>query len=169
MNKVKKVTKNIKIDLSKYHDSETGELLSSAVSPETTIEAVEDTGMIEISSDNYSVIDTESFLVLMKLVTDVDLAKIMKMGVCTKTPLNIVYNGSLPHTSKTLQKYLEIKSEAMFILLIRRLMKVGVVYRLKGLIHGKVRDTYMLNPFLSRKRKIFEKKVFEVFNQFKEL
>lgn len=167
MSKVKRIIKNIEVDLSDYYDSKTGELLVSMIDKNTAIVVQQDTGMKEITSSDYSVIDSESFLVLMKLVNNSELAKIMKMGICTKTPLNIVYNNTLPHTNKTLQKYLEMSSESMFLKLTKKLIKVGVLYQLKGLIHGEVRVTYMLNPFLFRKRRLFESKVFEVFNQFK--
>jgi hypothetical protein len=125
--------------------------------------------MMTITSTDYAVIDSDALLALMTILNNSDLANVLKMAIVTKTPLNIVFNENIPHTNETLQKYLELRSESKFIMLIRRLIKAGILYQIKGRIYGEVRVCYMLNPFLTRKRKQFESKVFEVFEQFKDV
>ena len=167
MNTVKRITKPKVVDFSKYANVETGqEMQEELIGEGVTVTANQATGMCTISSSDYAVIDSDALLALMQVLNNSDLANVIKMAVVTKTPLNVVFNGNVPHTNETLQKYLELRSEAMYITLIRRLIKVGVLYQIKGLIYGEVRVCYMLNPFLTRKRKQFESKVFEVFEQF---
>lgn len=154
------------VDVSNYINPETGEVLSSEMGTSNKIIMKKDTGMRIIESDDYAVIDTDAVHYLAMILGDSDFAKVLKMTVLTKTPLNIIFNNNVPHTNETLQKYLQMSSESMFIKLIRRLIKVGIIYQIKGRIYGEVRVCYMLNPFLSRKRKQFESKVFEVFETF---
>ena len=168
MNKVTKIKKNTVLELDQYVNKDTGEILSSEVKGDTHVTVSSDTGLRTITSDDYAVIDSDALLTLMSMVNNSDLANIIKMAIVTKTPLNIVFNNHVPHTNESLQKYLELNSKSMFIKLIRRLIKIGVLYQIKGKIYGEVRVCYMLNPFLTRKRKQFESKVFEVFDQFKK-
>lgn len=167
MQKVTRVLKNVEeIDVSNYINPETGEILSSETGTSNKIIMKKDTGMRTIESTDYAVIDSEAVHYLSMILGDSDLAKVLKMTVLTKTPLNIIYNNNLPHTNETLQKYLQMSSESMYIKLIRKLIKIGILYQIKGRILGEVRVCYMLNPYLSRKRKNFESKVFEVFETF---
>ena len=169
MNTVKPVTRQKAVDFSKYANIETGqEMQEELFTGNVTVSVNESTGLSTISSSDYAVIDSDALLALMQVLNNSDLANVIKMAVVTKTPLNVIFNGNIPHTNETLQKYLELKSEAMYINLIRRLIKIGVLYQIKGLIYGEVRVCYMLNPFLTRKRKQFESKVFEVFEQFRD-
>ena len=170
MNKTVEIKKNEVLDLTKYCNTDTGETLNSEVVSEgTTLTVNSKTGMTVISSTNYAVIDADAVVALTQMLNNSDLANVIKMAVVTQTPLNIVFNGNIPHTNETLQRYLEVKSEAMYLNLIRRLINIGVLYQIKGRIYGEVRVCYMLNPFLTRKRKQFESKVFEVFEKFVEL
>ena len=169
MNTVKPVTRQKVVDFSKYANIETGqEMQEELFTGNVTVSVNEATGLSTISSSDYAVIDSDALLALMQVLNNSDLANVIKMAVVTKTPLNVVFNGNIPHTNETLQKYLELKSESKYIGLIRRLIKIGVLYQIKGLIYGEVRVCYMLNPFLTRKRKQFESKVFEVFEQFRD-
>jgi hypothetical protein len=89
------------------------------------------------------------------------------MSLCAQTPLSLLYNDNNKlHSNESLQKYLKIKSEAKYFELIKRLIKVGVLYQIKGLIYGEVRKVYMINPFLSKKRKVFDEQVIQVFKSF---
>ncbi len=161
------IVEKSEMDLSKYHDSETGEVLTSVLEPGTSIRVHKSTDLVSISSDNYAVIDSDALQVMMQLLNNSDLANVMKMAVITKTPMNVIYNNTVPHTNETLQKYLQVKSEAMYISLIKRLMKAGILYQLKGLIYGEVRVCYLLNPFISRKRKTIDKELTNIFSEFK--
>lgn len=166
---LKNIKMNTIIDLNEYHNNDTGEVLGSELEPGTVITVKENTGHVSMTYEDYSVIDSKAVIVLTQILNDSDLAKVLKMSITTKTPLNIIYNNNLPHTNESMQQYLQLKSEAKFMALIRRLMKAGVLYQIKGKIHGEVRVIYMLNPFLSRKRKTFEETIFNVFSEFKLL
>lgn len=166
MSKVFKVRENDPIDLGKYVNTDTGELLSSELQPGDTVTKTKETGMKVIVSANYSVIDSDAVVYLSGVLNNADMGNLLKLGVLTKTPLNIVFNENIPHTNESLQRYLRIASEAMFLKLIKRLMTAGILYQIKGRIYGEVRVCYMLNPYLSRKRKHFEDKVFQVFEKF---
>ncbi len=166
MSVVKKVVKPSKLDLDTYVDELSGEVKLLAEIPEG-VRVTQESGMVIVESDDYAVLETDAMLALMKVLNNSDLCNVLKMSVATKTALNIVFNNNVPHTNDTLQKYLEIGSQSKFISLIKRLISAGVLYQIKGRIYGEVRVCYMLNPFLSRKRKVFEEKVFDVFEKFK--
>jgi len=169
MTKVTPITKNTVVDLSEYHNNKTGEALDSELKPGTKVTIKEKTGMVNISSNDYAVIDTQAIQILAKMLNNSDLANVIKMAVCSKTPLNLIYNNTIPHTNETLQKYLEVSSESKYIELIKRLMKAGILYQIKGLIYGEIRVIYMINPFLSSKRKTFDERLIGIFTEFKLL
>jgi len=123
--------------------------------------------LITITSDHFVVVDVEVIKVLANIVNDADLAKILKMSLTTTTKWNIITNDNNHfHSNDTLQKYLQIKSKSMFIKMMGRLMKAGILYQIKGNIQGSVRKIYMMNPLLSRKRKTFDPEVKKIFKSF---
>jgi len=160
------VKKKRSVDLSKYAEVDTGEFLIDQLEG-TTVSIDENTSLSLISYSDYSVIETEAILVLSQILNNSDLANVIKMAVVVRTPLSIVFNNNIPHTNETLQKYLAIKSEAMYMGLIKRLMKAGILYQIKGLIYGEIRVCYIINPYICRKRRTFENKVLDIFKQFK--
>lgn len=164
MANVKKVKENIVFDLNKYVNSETGEIVSSELSEGTSVEVKKESGMVTIEYSDYAVIDSDALFYLCSVLNNSDIANVYKMAIVTKTPLNIVFNNNIPHTNETLQKYLSIGSESKFLQLIKRLIKIGVLYQIKGRIYGEVRVCYMLNPHISKKRKVFDEKVVSVFD-----
>jgi len=159
------VKKKKEVDLSPYVDKNTGQFLLDTLN-KSSLSINENTEMSLISYSDYSVIETEAILVLSQILNNSDLANVIKMAVVVQTPLSIVFNNTVPHTNETLQKYLEIKSEAMYIGLMKRLMKAGILYQMKGLIYGEVRVIYIINPYICRKRRTFENKVLDIFQQF---
>lgn len=159
-----KTKKNL--DLSKYANVDTGEFLIDEVDGKNSITIDEKTDMSVVSYSDYSVISTEAITILTQLLNNSDLANVIKMSIVVKTPMSVLFNHNIPHTNETLQKYLEIKSESMYMGLIKRLMNVGVLYQMKGLIFGEVRRIYIINPYICRKRRVFENKVLDIFQQF---
>jgi len=165
--RVKRVKENVVLDVSIYHNQETGELLSSELGKGSSITVAKKTTGVIIDYDDYATISTDAMLQLMEVLNNSDLANTLKMSLCAKTPLSLLYNqNNQLHSNESLQNYLEIKSEARYFDLIKRLTKAGVLYQIKGLIYGEVRKIYMINPFLSKKRKIFDDKVIQVFKSF---
>lgn len=169
MNKKIPIKKKTILDLDAYINASTGEYMSSENEGKgLRISMVESTEKSVVTYDNYAVISSEAVEALQSVLNDSDLGKVMKMSLTIKTDLSILFNENIPHTNKTLQHYLKIKSEAMYIGLIKRLMRVGVLYQIKGLIWGEVRVIYMINPYICRKRKVFENRVLEVFRKFEK-
>lgn len=163
---VKRVKENVVLDVSVYHNEETGELLSSELKG-TVVTVTKKTTGVMIDYDDYATISTDAMLQLANVLNNSDLGNTLKMSLCAQTPLSLLYNkNNQLHSNKSLQEYLEIKSEAKYFDLIKRLIKVGVLYQIKGLIYGEVRKIYMINPFISKKRKVFDEQVIKVFKSF---
>jgi len=167
--KVKKVKRTTSdVDISKYVNFETGEVMSSEIGGSASIVVKEDTGMSIVNSSDFAIIDTDAVRYLFEVLNDIDFGRLLKMSLTTKTPFNILFNHNTPHSNKSLQKYLAMSSESGFFRFVKRLMKLGILYQIKGKVYGEVRVVYMLNPYLSRKRKVFDNKVFEIFTEFKD-
>lgn len=168
MNKMKVTPLSIKkkIDIAEFVNKETGECLISHLNEDTSITITEKTGLSELNSNNFAVIEAEAVIALSRILNNSDLANVFKMAITVKTAQNMLYNNNIPHSNATLQKYLQLKSEAMYMALIKRLMAVGVLYQLKGLINNEIRVCYILNPFVARRRKVVENKIIEIFTQF---
>ena len=164
---IRKIKKDTQVDLSQYVNKETGEFMLDEISKNSDIiiKSTEDSGMVSVSYNDYAVLDTEAFLILAKVLNNSEFANVVKMAITTKTQLNILYNNNIPHSNHTLQEYLEIKSKSTFFELIKKLMEIGVIYQIKGRIHGEVRVIYMLNPLISKKRNTFDSKVIKIFER----
>lgn len=156
----------LKIDLSKYVNLETGEPLVDEMPKGTKVSLKKDSGQTLVKYDDFAVISTDAIDYLSVVLNNSDFSNVLKMSVTTKTALNLLYNNNIPHTNASLQNYLKINSESGFIKLVQRLMKIGVLYQIKGNIYGEVRVMYMLNPFLSKKRNMIENDVISIFKVF---
>lgn len=172
MTKIKNIKKNVCIDLSTYFSEETGESLASELvnsKIKTTVSVKEDTELVTMNRPkDFAFINTGTLLKVIKILNNADLAQLTKLIPLTKTEMNMVYNHSVPHTNATLQKYLEIGSRSKFTELIRRLIKAGVLYQIKGSINGAVRVVYILNPYFSNKRRTFHNSLFDIFKDFED-
>ena len=159
--------KQVAIDLTKYVNEETGELLTSELQRDKMVVTVTKEGdYVVITSDDYVVLDCKTVNYLSDILSRTEMNNILIMATDLKTPLNIVYNGPQPHSNESLQVFLGYSSKSTFIKLLQKLIKAGVIYQIKGNIRGEVRVIYMMNPFLARKRKTIDKEVFEVFKPF---
>lgn len=161
-----KSTKNVKLDLERYVNTDTGELLSSEIKQELNYKITEEGNYVIITSDDFVVLDSKTVRYLSTELSRTEMHNLLMMTTDLKTPLNLVYNGPRPHTNDTLQKFLGYSSKAMFLKLLKRLIELGVLYQIKGRISNEVRVIYMLNPYIARKRKTIDKEVFEVFQPF---
>lgn len=162
-----KEIKKATFDIGKYVNTETGELLSSELNNSTMKITVTEKGdYVILASDDYIVLDAKAVAYLSSTLSRTEFSNVMSMTVDLKTPLNLIFNGPTAHTNETLQRYLGYSSKAMFLKLMGKLMKVGVLYQIKGNIQGEVRVIYMMNPFLARKRKTVDNKVVDVFKSF---
>ena len=164
---VKKVKENINLRLEDYVHSDTGEeLLSELKGASFTVQ--KDTSYVTIHSDDYVTIDSKAMMYLSQFLNRSELGSIYVMSTDLKTAINLVFNNNVPHTNETLQNALNIASRNTFTLLMRKLIKLGVLYQVKGRIMGDVRVVYMMNPFLARKRKTFDEQVIQVFAELRD-
>jgi hypothetical protein len=158
------IKRNIELDLINYVNIETGELLISEFNNKT-IEVKEDTNLFSINKENYAVISTDAILRLQEILNPLQLGYLLKLLPLTKTELNVVYNHSVPHTNKSLMKYLNVSNKT-FHEVIKKLTIAGVLYQLKGNINGAIRVIYIVNPFISSRRKTFDKQLLNIFKEF---
>jgi predicted transcriptional regulator len=165
---VKHLTQSKNLDANQYVDKDTGEPLLSQMK-DCELEIVQPTDMMTIHSDNYTIIDSTAMAFLKKHLNRSEIGSLGIMSEDLKTPLNIVYNNNVPHTNESLQHILGIASSSTFNLLIKKLMKLGVLYQIKGNIMGKVRVIYMMNPFVARKRRQLDRNLLNVFKDFNEI
>jgi hypothetical protein len=164
---IKKVQPKSNIDTSLYVNSETGEALGDELLGKT-VEVSDKASHVIIHSHEYTIVDSKAMSFLREHLNRSELGSIGIMTEDLKTSLNIIYNNNVPHTNESLQRILRIASNSTFNLLIRKLMKLGVLYQIKGNIMGKIRVIYMMNPFLARKRKQLDINVIDIFKEFKE-
>ena len=164
---VRKIKEKERLDLSKYMNTETGEPLSSELQGKS-IQLTTQGSSVMICSDNYVIIDADSFNFLKKHLNRSELGSIGIMSVDLKTELNVIYNNNFPHTNDSLQKVLGIASNSTFHVLIKKLVNLGVVYQMKGKVRDRIMTFYLMNPFLARKRKTIDAGLAEIFTTFKE-
>lgn len=111
-------------------------------------------------------LDLLSELIKNPLIKTNDLAYLLKMMPLVKTDMCFLYNGSnKPHTYKTLQKYLEIKSNKTFIDLMNRLEESKAIYKYKD--NGR-QIKIIINPLLSKRRVTFNSKLYSIFEGIEE-
>lgn len=162
-----KIKKSVDFEVDKYVNTETGELLTSVLSKDKiTVTITEKGDYMMMSSDDYIVLDSATVRYLAQELSRTEMNSVVMMATDLKTPLNLIYNGPQPHSNDSLQAFLGYSSKAMFFKLLNKLMKAGVLYQIKGRISNELRVIYMLNPYLARKRKTIDNKVFEVFYPF---
>ena len=166
--KVKAIKSNKKINLDEYVNVKTGEQLLSKFNG-STIFISDKTEVVSVSSDNYVVFDTKVMIHLIDYFNRSELGSIYLLSSDLKTELNLIYNHNVPHTNESLMKKLNITSSSTFNLLMKKLMKHGVIHQLKGKVLNQSRMIYMMNPFLARKRKTIHKDVVEIFNEFQKI
>lgn len=156
-------------DLNAHIDHETGEITEIKNNGTSRYSKVEKTGMVTVSTKDYVVVDSKIMDMLSEALTDSDLAKVLKMSLTTTTPFNVLTNSNNKfHNSSTLQQYLKMKSKSMFFKLIKRLVQEGVLYKFEGLIKGEVQKVYLMNPLLTRKRRVFDPKLKRIFTDFEK-
>lgn len=166
-NKITKKYDSKQINIEDYVNIKTGEPLTLEQSG-VRMTIKEESGMAVLQSDDYVVIDSESLNQISKLLSTSELGHTLTMTTLLKTELNLIYNNNIPHTNETLQRYLGFSSQSMFFKLVKKLIKVGVLYQIKGRIMGEVRVIYMFNPLIARKRKTIDRKIIAIFNEVKE-
>jgi hypothetical protein len=158
MKNVINVTKKKKVNLDQFINSDTGELLVSELQ-KAIIEIKEDTGNVIINYDEYIAIDSACFRFCYENLSIEDFGRLNIMSDTTFTSFNIVCNtNKVPYTDDTLPPFLKLSKDRCT-KFIRRLKGLGIVYTVNGLFMGKVQSVYILNPFLSKKRRTIDEKL----------
>jgi hypothetical protein len=156
----------VKVDVSQYVNMETGESLGDELNGKGVVTTItEDGKYVVVNSDDFTIVDSQAMRYLTECLTRSELGSLGIMTSDLKTPLNLVFNYSVPHTNETLQAALDIASRSTFTALIRKLMVLGVLYQIKGNIMGKVRVVYMMNPLFARKRAKMDTVIYDVFKK----
>jgi hypothetical protein len=153
MNTITKIKKNSKLIPDQYVNIETGELLSSEVKNNITITMKEGTNQFIINSDEYVTFSSEAMIYLAKEFSNVDIARVFKMGNMLKGDCSVIsQNNNHPHTSDTLAVKLNMSIDE-FYKMVKRLFNKNVLSYCVCAPSGYVQKIYMLNPYIARKRK----------------
>ena len=97
----KRSTKKQQFDVGKYVNAETGEMLSSELGKDKmSVNITEEGEMVVITSDDYIVLDAKTVKYLSNELSRTEINSMLMMATDLKTPLNIVLNGSHPHSNK---------------------------------------------------------------------
>ncbi len=166
--KAKKITTNVKLDVANYWNEETGENLFTEITENGySVSVKKESDLFTLDKPkNFCFINIDTLIKLYNVLTNSELGYLFKLIPLTKTEWNMIYNNTIPHSNHTLQDYLEIKSNSTFHALIKKLIRVGVLYQVKGNILGAVRLTYILNPNVSNRRKTFHISLIGYFKRF---
>ena len=165
----KPIIKKQALDPSSYVNPETGETISSELTnsdnDRVKLTRETNTDYFIIDSKEYVIIDSKGLLKVASILGEVELAKVIKMADCVRTPFNILYEDSVPHTPESLSTYLDYNIDN-FYKLIKKLVKKGIMAYIVCAPSGYVKKVYMLNPTLARKGKKFHAHIEDVFPDF---
>ena len=114
------------------------------------------------------VISQSAFLYLQKLLNNTYVGRVLVMANTVRTKHSILYNNNVPHTNKTLQELLGMKSESGYFRFVKKLLSINVIHQEKASVYGRILVVYRFNPYIARKLSVFDNKVFEIFTEFKE-
>ena len=160
------VVKVRNIDYVDLVDKDTGEILSSAMTVNDTLKISSKTDKSVVTYNDYSVFSSRSVVALSVVLSVSDLGRLLLIGQNVRTPLNVVSVGNRPATNKMLIDYLGFNSHAMYYRFIGRLVAAGVLSKVKSEVGRCKLTIYLMNPYLCRKRKVFDNVLFEMFKKF---
>lgn len=147
--------KPVKVKMNKVQAiiTKDGEIIENIENVTTLV----DNGQIELTTSHYLIVSDEASKYLLKVLSSNDYVRFMKLALDIKKDTNVIYNGNYPHNRTSLNAFLKING-SQFERFIRTLLKYGIIYIEKGSssLTGKVAVTYTINPFIVRKRKIFD-------------
>lgn len=153
MNKVTPRKISSKLSPNQYVNKHTNELLSSEGDDNITITMKKGTNQFIINSDEYVTFSSEAMIYLAKELSNVDIARVFKMGNMLKGDCSVVsQDNNHPHTSDTLAVKLDMSKDE-FYKMVKRLFQKNVLSYCVCSPSGYVQKIYMLNPYIARKRK----------------
>lgn len=152
----RRIDSTVPLDLSKFANMETGEMLESEGLLGPGARIVQPTDLIRISYKDYMIINDRFFKHLS--LSNSDVIRLTSLGGCLRTEWNVCFNGPSPHTRSTLAKEFDISAREVS-RFISRMRVLGLIRYdwVKSL--GYNRRVYMVNPFAMRSRKQFSREL----------
>lgn len=164
--------KNIKqsknLDLTKYANIETGELMVSELEAGTTVTVASSTKLVEIHSDEFMIIDSAALQHIRanKILGPTDIGHVLKLSDTLKTDYNALFKlNNRVHTVESIAALLELSYEKARVLT-ARLVKKGILYKFSGYRDDQPFKAFLMNPFIARKRKTMHTECTSLFQQF---
>jgi len=160
---MKSIKRTINLDLSKYANVETGELMLDELDKDTSIKVLKDTNLVVLDSKNYFVVDIEVLTNLLaeKVLKPADLGYIMMLSQTLRSEYNAIYQQTIPHTLESMAELLGL-SYNRTTRLVKSYCSKNVMYRLMT----ATETVYCINPYLTRRRKTLSKELVALFNKF---
>lgn len=160
---MKTIKKTINLDLSKYANTETGELMLDILDEDTSIKVLKDTHLVLMDSKNFFVTDVDvlSDLLAQKILKAADLGYIMMLSQTLRSEYNAIYQQTVPHTLESMAELLGL-SYNRTTRLVKSYCSKNVMYRLMT----ATETVYCINPYLTRRRKTLSKELVALFNKF---
>lgn len=133
-------------------DDKTGkEVVSASV--------IVDTDKVEVTYDDYVVMDHQAFNYLKQRLSVSDLGRLVTFCDMVDGEFNLITDRAknVPHTTVTLRMNLAY-SKNNYILFMKKLFELNIIYYIQAFdrFTGKSVKWIMLNPNLARKRKVFD-------------
>lgn len=164
MRQTKQVIKKA-INADDYVNLETGETLTSEHGNVRAVQ-VDNGDFIIYKSNNFTTMEKSALEYLKRHLSVKDIGYIHLMLHMVYGSMNALYTRNMTaHTRETLMKELEL-ARTQFSGLITRLIKIGVLYELKGLRGSKITKTFILNPNVGRAGSRIDRYTSELFKKF---
>jgi len=146
-----------------YANIETAETYDSELNPDESIYMEVETGEVVLTFANFVSYDASFEEEICKRLSDADYKRYRLMSCWLHTNFNVVLSGNnRPHTRQTLAKAIGL-SEDGTTRLVNRLKEEGLM--LYGIFpeSGYDKKIYIMNPFVTRKRKIIHEHMLTLF------
>jgi len=167
MTRVSKIKVRRDLASSEYVNTGTGEGLSDELGKSAKASIFKDTDLSSLSYSNYATVNYDCVFTLPDVLNYCDIGRILMLSGIAETTRNILMNGSIAHTNKTLREFLGFGSTSKYDEFINRLIEVGVLARERGVVSGRMRYIYYFNPHISKRGRVFNREVLEIFDKFR--
>lgn len=135
---------------------ELAEQLSHYIGKGEKLVLQKETGVVEIHSDNYMVVDTDVLELVRSRISTTDYERLFSLGVFLKTKFNILFNHTRPFTLQALSEKLGINTENTN-KFVKRMVEMGIMAYTVCAPSGYVEKIYAINPQLIRRGRFYDK------------
>lgn len=167
MVRVSKIKVRHNLSPSEYVNIDTGEVLGCEVGESSNVSVLVDTDLSSLSYGNYATVNYDCVDTLTGVLNYCDIGRIFMMSGKAETQMNILMNVNIPYTNSTLREYLGFGSTSKYDEFIERLVSIGVLAREKEVVCGRMRYIYLFNPHISKRGRIFNRKVLIIFDKYR--